>query len=152
MTNKQYFIRSIAYSLIVLFMIAVITVVIDPFVHYHAPYFGLANAETEERGQQIGVAKNMSYDTAIIGSSMSENFEAGWFDDGIIGNRTVKLSMQGAHFDDYSRLLNVVLSKPSTKTVFFNLLIHHNNGRIKCSCAKTKYNPLDFRNISDAAV
>ena len=129
MTNKQFFVRSIAYSILVLVLIAAVTVIIDPFVHFHAPFFGLAAAETEERGQQIGVAKNMAYDTAIVGSSMSENFEAGWFDDGVIGNRTVKLSMQGAHFDDYSRLLNVVLSKPETKNVIISLdnyLILHN--------------------------
>jgi len=129
MTDKQYFVKSIAYSLAVLVVLAIITIVIDPFVHYHAPFFGLAACETEERGQQIGVAKNISYDTAIVGSSMSENFEAGWFNDGVIGNRTVKLSMQGAHFDDYSRLLNVVLSKPETKTViisFDNYIILHN--------------------------
>lgn len=113
----------------VLVLIALITIVIDPFVHYHAPLFGLAAAETDERGQMIGVAKNVPYDTAIVGSSMSENFEAGWFSDGVIGNSTVKLSMQGAHFDDYSRLLNVVLSKPETKTVIISLdnyLILHN--------------------------
>ena len=72
MTNKQYFVKSIAYSLGLLLLIAVLTVIIDPFVHYHAPLFGLAAAETEERGQQIGVAKNMHYDTAIVGSSMSD--------------------------------------------------------------------------------
>ena len=121
MTGKQYFIRSIAYSFGLLLVIAALTVIIDPFVHYHAPFFGLAAVETEERGQQIGVAKNMHYDTAIVGSSMSENFEAGWFNDGIIGDETVKLSMQGAHFDDYSRLLNVVLSKQETKTVIISL-------------------------------
>ncbi len=129
MTSKQYFIRTIAYSMGLLILIAAATIIIDPFVHYHAPFFGLAAAETDERGQQIGVAKNISYDTAIVGSSMSENFVAGWFDDGVIGNRTVKLSMQGAHFDDYSRLLNVVLSKPETKTVIISLdnyLLLHN--------------------------
>ena len=129
MTSKQYFVKTIAYSLGVLLAIAALTYLIDPFVHFHAPFFSLAAAETEERGQQIGVAKNLEYDTAIIGSSMAENFEAGWFDDGIIGNKTVKLSMQGAHFDDYSRLLNVVLSNPETKTVIFSLdnyIILHN--------------------------
>ena len=129
MTGKQYFIRSIAYSLGILVLIAAAVIVIDPFVHYHAPLFGLAAAETDERGQQIGVAKNMDYDTAIVGSSMSENLEAGWFDDGIIGNSTVKLCMQGAHFDDYSRLLNAALARPETKTVIISLdnyLILHN--------------------------
>ncbi|MCR5686628.1 MAG: hypothetical protein K6G58_01165 [Lachnospiraceae bacterium] len=121
--------KTIAYSAGVLIFIAAAVAVLDPFVHYHAPLFGLAAAETDERGQQIGAAKNMPYDTAIIGSSMSENFRAGWFDDGVIGNRTVKLSMKGAHFDDYSRLLNVALSKPETKTVIISLdnyLILHN--------------------------
>ena len=129
MTDKQFFVRSITYSLSVLVLIAAVTIVIDPFVHFHAPWFNLAAAETDERGQQIGVAKHLDYDTAIVGSSMSENFESGWFDDGKIGNSTVKLSMQGAHFDDYSRLLNVVLSKPETKTVIVSLdnyLILHN--------------------------
>ena len=129
MTNRQYFIRTIAYSMALLVLIAAAVIILDPFVHYHAPLFGLAAVETDERGQQIGVAKNMQYDTAIVGSSMSENFEAGWFDDGIIGNRTVKLSMKGAHFDDYSRLLNVALSRPETKTVIISLdnyIILHN--------------------------
>lgn len=131
MTNKQYFVRSIAYSMILLILIAAAVILIDPFVHFHSPYFGLAATETDERGQMIGVAKNISYDTAIVGSSMSENFEAGWFDDGIIGNRTVKLSMQGAHFDDYSRLLDAVLKRPETKTVIIcldNYLILHDPG------------------------
>lgn len=121
MTEKKYFIKTISYSLGLLVLIAIAIIVIDPFVHYHAPFFGLAVTETDERGQQIGVAKNVYYDTAIIGSSMSENFEASWFNDGVLGNDTVKLCMQGAHFDDYSRLLNVALSKPTTKRIIMSL-------------------------------
>lgn len=129
MTGKQFFIKTIAYSLGLLVLIAVLVIVFDPFVHYHAPFFGLAVTETEERGQQIGVAKNCEYDTALIGTSMSENFVASWFNDGVLGNETVKLCMQGAHFDDFSRLLNAALSKESTKTVIISLdnyLLLHN--------------------------
>lgn len=128
MNEKQFFIKSISYSAIILILFAGLIWLIDPFVHYHAPFFGLAVTETDERGQQIGVAKNVSYDTAMIGSSMSENFEASWFNDGVLGNSTVKLCMQGAHFDDYKILLDEVLSKDTTKTVIFcldnYLLIH----------------------------
>lgn len=120
MTDKKFFISTIAYSMGLLVLIAIVIIVIDPFVHYHAPFFGLAAVETDERGQQIGVAANMDYDTAIIGTSMSENFEASWFNDGI-GNKTVKLCMQGAHFDDLSRLLKVALSKDTTKNIIFSL-------------------------------
>ena len=121
MTDKQFFWKTVIYSLSLLALIAILIGVIDPFVHYHSPYFGLAVTETEERGQQIGVAKNCDYDTAIIGTSMSENFVASWFNDGICGNKTVKLCMQGAHFDDLSRLLDVVLSKDTTKNVYISL-------------------------------
>lgn len=119
MTDKKFFISSIAYSIGTLILIAVIIAVIDPFVHYHSPLFGLAVTETDERGQQIGVARNCEYDTAIIGSSMSENFEASWFNDGVLGNKTVKLCMQGAHFDDFDRLLREALSHDTTKRIIF---------------------------------
>ena len=46
MTNKQFFVKTIAYSLGVLILIAIINIVVDPFVHYHSPFFGLAAAET----------------------------------------------------------------------------------------------------------
>lgn len=121
MTDKKFFFKTISYFLGVVILIMILVVLIDPFVHYHAPMFGLSVAETDERGQQIGVAKNCDYDTAIIGSSMSENFAASWFNDGILGNNTVKLCMQGAHFDDFDRLLKVVLSKETTKRVIFSL-------------------------------
>lgn len=121
MTGKQFFYKSILYSLGVLALIAVVVAVIDPFVHYHSPFFGLAVTETDERGQQIGVAKNCDYDTALIGTSMSENFVASWFNDGICGEETVKLSMQGAHFDDFSKLLNAALAKETTKNVYISL-------------------------------
>ena len=118
---KNYFKKLVIWTLGLLFFIAVTVVIIDPFVHYHSPFFGLAACETDERGAMIGVAKNMDYDTALIGSSMSENFEAGWFEDGILGNKCVKLCMQGAHFDDFSRLLAVTLSKPETKRIVYSL-------------------------------
>lgn len=118
---KNYFKKTIIYSLSILILIAVTVIIIDPFVHYHAPFFGLAECETDERGAMIGIAKNMDYDTAIIGSSMSENFNASWFEDGILGNECVKLCMQGAHFDDFSRLLKVSLSKPETKRIIYSL-------------------------------
>lgn len=121
MDEKKYFFKTIIYCLGVLAVIAALIIIIDPFVHYHSPFFGLAVTETDERGQQIGVAKNTDYDTALIGSSMSENFVASWFNDGVLGNSSVKLCMQGAHFDDFSRLLNVVLSKNTTKRVIFSL-------------------------------
>lgn len=118
---KSFFIKTIAYGVGILLIIAALIVTFDPFVHYHAPFFGLAHCETDERGAMIGIAKNLSYDTALVGSSMSENFEESWFEDGVIGNNCVKLCMQGAHFDDFSRLLNIVTNKSDTKRIIYSL-------------------------------
>jgi len=118
---RKFFKKTIIWTISVLALIAAVIYVVDPFVHFHSPWFGLAECETDERGAMIGVAKNMDYDTALIGSSMSENFNPSWFEDGVVGNECVKLCMQGAHFDDFSRLLNVTLSKPNTKRIVFSL-------------------------------
>lgn len=118
---KSFFKKTIIWTISALVIIAATIVIIDPFVHFHAPWFGLAACETDERGAMIGIAKNMDYDTALIGSSMSENFNASWFEDGVVGNKCVKLCMQGAHFDDFSRLLSVSLSKPETKRIVFSM-------------------------------
>ncbi|MFT3984070.1 MAG: hypothetical protein QM697_09185 [Lachnospiraceae bacterium] len=121
MNNKTFMIRTIAYTFGILSLLALLVIVVDPFIHYHAPVGRLAPVETDERSALIGVARNMDYDTALIGSSMSENFEAGWFEDGVFGERCVKLSLQGAHFSDYALLFEETLQKQGTKNIVFSL-------------------------------
>ena len=98
MDAKKFIKKTIAYTLLVLAAIAALVIIIDPFTRYHAPWFGLAPVETDERTTAIGLARNLDYDTALVGSSMSENFNYKWFEDGIIGNKCVKIALQGAHY------------------------------------------------------
>lgn len=121
MTDKQFSVRTIAYTLGALVLIGIFVIIIDPFLHYHAPIGNLTAAETEERSQMIGVARQMTYDTALIGSSMSENYVASWFSDGVFGDSSVKLCMQGAHFSDYDILFKEVTSHPEVKNIVFSL-------------------------------
>ena len=121
MEPKKFIQRTITYTFLTLVLISAIVVVIDPFSRYHAPWFGLAAVETDERTSAIGVARNLEYDTALIGSSMSENFKRSWFEDGVFGNKCVKLSLQGAHYGDYRLVLDEVLKHPGTKNVVFCL-------------------------------
>lgn len=121
MNYREYFEKTITYTIIVLLAIATLVIIIDPFVHYHAPIGKLAACETDERGAMIGIAKNMDYDTAIIGSSMSENFVESWFEDGVLGNECVKLCMQGGHFDDYSMLLAAATARPEVKRIVYSM-------------------------------
>ncbi|MDO4965151.1 MAG: hypothetical protein Q4E51_00450 [Lachnospiraceae bacterium] len=120
MTTKQYTIKTIAYTVITLILLAVIVIVVDPFSHYHMPFGKFQAVETDERSALVGVAKNATYDTVLIGSSMSENFVDSWFNDGVFGNSTVKICLQGAHFSDYKLILDEVIKKPDVKNVVFS--------------------------------
>lgn len=119
--SKKFVIRTISYILVVLVLIAAVVIIVDPFSHYHMPFFGMEAVATEERSALIGVAKNDSYDTALIGSSMSENFVDSWFEDGQFGTSTVKLCFQGAHFCDYEVVFDEVIKKPELKNIVFGL-------------------------------
>lgn len=43
---------------------------VDPFFHYHEPWFGLAVVEDEKEYQVPGILKNFSYDSVLAGSSV----------------------------------------------------------------------------------
>jgi len=120
MSEKKFFIKSIAYTTGILLFIGILIVIIDPFVHFHAPLFGLAVTATDERNQQIGAARYCDYETAIIGSSMTENFVASWFNTEPFGSSTAKLSIMGGYMDDFSLVLDEVLAKEETKSVIFS--------------------------------
>lgn len=121
MTEKQYVKKTIIYSVLILAVIAAIMIIVDPFSHYHMPLGKWGAVATDERAALIGVAKNDSYETAIIGSSMSENFIDSWFEDGHFGKSADKFCLQGAHFDDYEIILDEVITHPELKNVVFCL-------------------------------
>ena len=121
MNAKKYTILTITYALICLAVIASLSVIIDPCLHYHAPIGPFEAVETDERIAMPGVAKHLTYDTALIGSSMSENFKASWFEDGIFGDSCVKICLQGAHFPDYDIVLKEVCAHPEVRNIVFCL-------------------------------
>ena len=121
MDSKKYLKNTITYTAIALLVIAAIIIVIDPFSHFHMPFFKMGPVATDERAALIGIAKNDNYEVALIGSSMSENFIDSWFEDGYFGKSAVKFCLQGAHFDDYEVILDEVIKHPELKSVVFGL-------------------------------
>ena len=63
---------------------AVITLVIvfDPFYQYHEPLPGLKAVLTDKEYQCIGTLRTFDYDALIVGSSVCENYNDHWFDEG----------------------------------------------------------------------
>lgn len=89
---------------------AVLIYCVDPFYHYHDPWFGIPPILEDAVYQTPGAAKNLPYDSAIVGTSMTENFHTSWFD-GELGWHTLKLSYSGARTDDLRAILEKIYER-----------------------------------------
>jgi hypothetical protein len=93
-----------AASALLLVAVAAAVIVVDPFFHYHTPLKKFPYIVDNQLSQNPGMARNMTYDSCIIGSSMTVNFHTTDFAS-VMGLDTVKLSYSGAlPRDDYNIL------------------------------------------------
>ncbi len=99
MSHKKFFISTICILFAVLLLFASITVIIDPFFHYHKPLKCLEYPINNQRYQNDGILKNYDYDAIITGSSMTENFSATQFDE-LFGTNTVKVPFEGSYLKE----------------------------------------------------
>lgn len=60
-------------ALTVLLVSAAVTVLFDPFYHYHKPLPGLKAVLMDKEYQCVGTLRHFNYDTVILGSSVMEN-------------------------------------------------------------------------------
>ena len=100
-----------------LFFMALVTatllvVVVDPFFHYHKPLNGVYYVIDNQLSQNPGIAKNFNYDSIILGSSMTVNFDTNLFAE-TMGLNTVKLSYNSAYPKDNDNILRLVRQSPN---------------------------------------
>lgn len=105
-----------------LLLLALLVFLVDPFYHYHMPWFGLKPYAYDEIYQNPGLAAHDTYNAIIIGSSMSENFSTEWFDEAY-GVDTLKLTYAGATLENLRIAVELAQenSKEQIKYVFGNL-------------------------------
>ena len=89
-----------------------IVVYVDPFFHYHRPLEGFPYVVDNQLSQNPGMARNMNYNSCIIGSSMTVNFDTDDFKE-LMGLDTLKLSYSGAYPKDDSNILSIVFDEES---------------------------------------
>lgn len=117
--NRKWCIAFISIVLIVLIGIGCVTVIVDPYFHYHAPLDGLEYPLSSERQRYIndGILKNFNYDSIIIGSSMTENFKTSQWDE-MFGTNSVKVCYSGTTFYEVRNNLQTAFEKhPDIQTV-----------------------------------
>ena len=92
---KKWGIAVLALLLAALALLGSVTVIIDPFFHYHAPLGGLQYEIFYQRYQNDGIVKHFDYDALITGNSMCENFRSSELD-ALFGVSSVKVPFSGA--------------------------------------------------------
>lgn len=96
-------------SFIVSFMILLLaggglTIVIDPYFHYHKPIPDLAYKIYNERYQNDGILKHFDYNAIITGTSMTENFKVSEMDE-LFHVKSVKVPFSGSTYREINENL-----------------------------------------------
>lgn len=119
MANK--FLKKFFIGSSVLLLLCILAVVVfDPFFQYHKPLKGLKAVLTDKEYQCVGSLKTFDYDSVIAGSSVSENYNNGWFDQGF-GCRSIKAIRSYGATADLCYLLDIAFEHQELKYVFYNL-------------------------------
>lgn len=104
-----------------LVLLAGITILIDPFLHYHAGLPFLEYPLKDERYQNDGIARHYKYDSIITGTSMCQNFKCSEFDT-LWEARSVKLTNSGASYHESNANIRRALGyNPDVKYVVCSL-------------------------------
>lgn len=113
---KHFFIGSIS-----LLLLCILTVfVFDPFFQYHKPLPGLKAVLTDKEYQCVGSLKTFAYDSVVAGSSVAENYNNGWFNEGF-DCKVIKAIRSYGATADLCYLLDIAFAHQDLKYVFYNL-------------------------------
>ncbi len=108
-------------TLLIIILIGFIVFLIDPFFHYHKPWFGLKAVLNDKEYQCIGTLRHFDYDAIIVGSSVAENNDNGWYDEAFNCKSIKAIRSYGATADLCYLLDEAFSSGNDIKKVFYNI-------------------------------
>ena len=114
--NKKWCIIFFIEFLIFIILIAGITIIVDPFFHYHKPASFLEYPLDNQRYQNSGILKNFKYDAIVTGTSMTENFKNTEVDQ-LFNVNSVKVPLSGASFKEINDQLNIATKSKNQKNI-----------------------------------
>ncbi len=120
MVYRNFLIKSLAITFILLSLVVGFNLMVDPFQFYRQAAFYRPSFSTEQRYQNPGLARNFSYDTIIIGSSMTENFVPSYVDEKL-GIKSLKLSMSGASAREENLIVQLAINTGQVKNILWGL-------------------------------
>ena len=136
---------------IILGLTAALVILVDPFFQYHKPIPAFHYVIDNQISQNPGMIKNFDYDSAILGSSMTVNFDTDLFEE-TMGLNTLKLSVNAAHPLDISNSLGLIQKyNEDIRTVFIGidpLNYHAEPGSMAYGCPEYLYDANPFNDVS----
>ena len=109
MTAAKWTRNFILFLTLLLVSCMMMTAVIDPFFHYHAPLAGFYYKLDNERSQNNGIIRHFDYDAVITGTSVTENFKTSEFDR-LFHAKAIKVSFSGATYKEIGENLRLACS------------------------------------------
>ena len=132
---KKWLLSILGIVLAGLVSVGALVVWVDPFFQYHEPLPDFPYLVDNQLSQNPRIAKNMDYDSVILGSSMTVNFNTNWFGE-LLGLDTVKLNYSGAYPKDQSNIMQIIFdSGNQVKAVFLGVDVMTYTGGVE----ETKY-------------
>lgn len=132
---KKWIISTISVILILFVLVAALVIFVDPFFQYHAPLESFPYLVDNQLSQNPGMAKHMEYDSVILGSSMTVNFNTHWFEE-LLGRKALKLNYSGAYPKDQANIMEIVFdSGHDVQAVFLGVDVTTYTGGVE----ETKY-------------
>jgi len=120
MIYRNFLFKSLTITMILLSLVAGLNFLVDPLQFYRQAAFYRPDFSIEQRYQNPGLARNYSYDTIIIGSSMTENFVPAYVD-AKLAVKSLKLSMSGASAREEKLIIQTALHTGQVKNVLWGL-------------------------------
>lgn len=120
--HKKWLITFLIIASLGLLLPALIVLVVDPFFHYHKPLASFPYVVDDQVDMNPGLARHMDYDSVLLGSSMTVNFNTDWFQEEM-GLTTQKLSYNGAFPKDQANIMEILFAakKTGVKQVFLGI-------------------------------
>ena len=110
MNAKKWIVYFICICGATLLSMVILTIIVDPYFHYHKPLESVSYELNNERYMNDGIGRYFDYDAIIIGTSMTHNFKTTEFDE-LFGAKSIKTPYAGAGYKELSESLERALAR-----------------------------------------
>ena len=124
MSYKKMGIIVLSVTFCALICIGAVTVVLDPYFHYHKPFDFQSYSLHNQRYQNDGIARHFEYDAIITGTSMTENFKTSEFDD-MFSVKSIKIPYFGASFKEIDNAVSKAIGYNDDVKIVLRSIDHY---------------------------